>query len=256
MDMLAIVTTPPPPTESLDGPQRRALAVKIRRARRDKGLSQAALAELIGVGESTIGRLERGEGVVRRWQLEALGTQLGVSVEWLLRDEAKAEPHTPEPEQRTRQADDSFTRQYLICPACGQDGLAPNELTPHLMGRHCSKWHTQEEAEAIAPQAVIDPHPWAFVVARYERQLSTAKKASRFRIRGREHWKSLIGIVETSLDRALRTGPEGFFIRNPALDDPYFIREAGMAEQLDWAATISRALELQEELSNGDGDSD
>lgn len=64
-------------------------ADKIRRRRRELGLSAKQLADEIGVKESTVYQWESGRNNPKRRSLESLASVLGVTVEWLLMDEQK-----------------------------------------------------------------------------------------------------------------------------------------------------------------------
>lgn len=61
----------------------------LEKLRRDRGLDQMELAELTGVSQSTISRIERGSGVLLG-TAQALAKALGCSVEELTREAVEA----------------------------------------------------------------------------------------------------------------------------------------------------------------------
>jgi transcriptional regulator with XRE-family HTH domain len=260
MFMLPTVTDRPNP-ETFDERQLDSLAQRLRLARRAARLDQRTVGQRLAFAHSQLSRLERGQGKARRWLLRSLSDLYAVPFDWLVYGEGETpaellEPQkpkeapqaTPAPPTAPKAAD--FVRQYLVCPVCGQDALTPRGLLEHLTSGRCDRVHTDAEAQELAPQATVDPQPWAYVLARYERQLEAARQAARFRIRGRTHWRRLVRIVRTARDRMLEQGPDAFRIRNPRLDDPYWIPTD--LEQPDWPGAIQNAVSDAEldELEN------
>lgn len=64
--------------------------MNIRDARRRAGLSQARLAELVGVDQSGISRIERGQRPVTVDMLKAIAAALGIRAARLLDDGKRA----------------------------------------------------------------------------------------------------------------------------------------------------------------------
>ena len=71
------------------------LSEKILYSRKRAGLSQEALADMVGVSRQAVSKWETGEALPETAKLAALGAALGVSLDWLLSD---AEPEEPEEE--------------------------------------------------------------------------------------------------------------------------------------------------------------
>jgi predicted transcriptional regulator len=65
--------------------RRRRLMTELAEKRRELGLSQTEVAARMGTSQSTIARLEAGEGDVRLSSVERYAAALGHSVEWQLR---------------------------------------------------------------------------------------------------------------------------------------------------------------------------
>ena len=65
---------------------------KIADLRKEKGLTQAQLADLLNISNKTISRWETGEGYPDISVLSALANHLHVTVDQLLADEAQFEP--------------------------------------------------------------------------------------------------------------------------------------------------------------------
>lgn len=73
------------------------LSEKILYSRKRAGLSQEALADMVGVSRQAVSKWETGEALPETAKLAALGTALGVSLDWLLSDaEPEEEPARPE----------------------------------------------------------------------------------------------------------------------------------------------------------------
>ena len=76
------------------------LPEKILYSRKRAGLSQEALADMVGVSRQAVSKWETGEALPETAKLAALGAALGVSVDWLLSDsepeEPREEPAQPE----------------------------------------------------------------------------------------------------------------------------------------------------------------
>ena len=64
---------------------------KIAKLRKEKGLTQSQLAEMISVSNKTISRWETGEGYPEISLLVPLAKALGVSTDYLLKDDASDE---------------------------------------------------------------------------------------------------------------------------------------------------------------------
>src|SRR5215217_5005903 len=67
------------------------LATRIARAREKAGLSQGALAELMGLAQSAISRIEAGERTIESLELARLAKALDISVLDLLEEDPLAE---------------------------------------------------------------------------------------------------------------------------------------------------------------------
>lgn len=63
---------------------------RIAKARREKGLTQSRLAQLVGVEPHTVSRWERGQQSPTA-HADKLADALGVSLDWLVRGENPAE---------------------------------------------------------------------------------------------------------------------------------------------------------------------
>lgn len=72
-----------------------AFAQRLQEVRRRSGLTQEQFAERLCVSRQAVSKWETGEALPETAKLAALGTALGVSLDWLLSD---AEPEEPEEE--------------------------------------------------------------------------------------------------------------------------------------------------------------
>lgn len=66
--------------------QRRALGARVRALRQERGLSQEALADLVGIHRTYIGSVERGQRNLSLDNINALAEALGVSPARLVAD--------------------------------------------------------------------------------------------------------------------------------------------------------------------------
>ncbi len=69
----------------MEGELQRRLGRNLRARRRDRGLSQEAFAELLGLHRTYMGGLERGERNVTLRTVERLAARLGLEADELLR---------------------------------------------------------------------------------------------------------------------------------------------------------------------------
>jgi transcriptional regulator with XRE-family HTH domain len=69
----------------VEGELQRRLGRNLRARRRDRGLSQEAFAELLGLHRTYMGGLERGERNVTLRTVERLAARLGLEADELLR---------------------------------------------------------------------------------------------------------------------------------------------------------------------------
>ena len=75
-----------------------SIAKRMKRVRRERGLSQERLAEQLNVSRQTVSKWENGLAVPSGDNLNQLGKALGVSVDFLLNGErAEAAPATETP---------------------------------------------------------------------------------------------------------------------------------------------------------------
>lgn len=86
------------------------IAEKIRSLRKDLGYTQKALAEKVGVSRKSIIFYETGERCPRPYTMRILAKVLGVSVEYLLTEDATnpGNLHWQEAERRLTQKDYKF----------------------------------------------------------------------------------------------------------------------------------------------------
>lgn len=81
----------------------------IRKLRLEKGLTQARLAQMLGVGDKAVSKWERGEGCPDVSLLKELSSALGVSLNGLLRGEL---------EERRPLPGDIRRLGFYVCPHC------------------------------------------------------------------------------------------------------------------------------------------
>lgn len=80
------------------------LAEKIYYCRKKSGRSQEALAEALGVSRQAVSKWETGDAEPELSKLRLLAAEFGVSVDWLLSEEAPPEELRPEPDPAPEEA--------------------------------------------------------------------------------------------------------------------------------------------------------
>lgn len=80
------------------------LAEKIYDCRKKSGRSQEALAEALGVSRQAVSKWETGDAEPELSKLRLLAAEFGVSVDWLLSEEAPPEEPQPEPDPAPEEA--------------------------------------------------------------------------------------------------------------------------------------------------------
>ena len=98
----------------------------LRTLRREKGLTQRALAEQIGVSDRTISKWETGRGAPDVSLLSAVSDALGVNIEGILRGELRPEDCTGGNMKKIR---------YYYCPVCGSLSLSTGGAAISCCGR-------------------------------------------------------------------------------------------------------------------------
>ena len=98
----------------------------LRALRREKGLTQCALAEQLGVSDRTISKWETGRGAPDVSLLSAVSQALDVNIEEILRGEMRPEDCTGGNMKQTR---------YYHCPVCGSLSLSTGNASVSCCGR-------------------------------------------------------------------------------------------------------------------------
>lgn len=76
----------PTPSKHMHSPPLVALGAALRALRKEKGLSQEALAEAVGMDRSYLGAIERGENIVSLVALIEIGKVFETSIERIMKD--------------------------------------------------------------------------------------------------------------------------------------------------------------------------
>ena len=121
----------------------------IRQFRREKGLTQAALAQCIHVSAKAVSKWERGAGMPDASIVPALSKVLGVSSDALLAGQAAANPPDGGNMKRI---------QFYRCPGCGNLLTATGKPEISCCGRRLTPMTLQpaDEAHALAISDIED----------------------------------------------------------------------------------------------------
>ena len=76
----------PTPSKHMHSPPLVALGAALRMLRKEKGFSQEALAEAVGMDRSYLGAVERGENIISLVALIGVAQVLETSIERIMRD--------------------------------------------------------------------------------------------------------------------------------------------------------------------------
>lgn len=87
------------------------LATKLVSLRKQKGLTQMKVAEMLNVSRQAISRWEVGSAVPSTDNLKVLGDLYGVPIDYLLDDDAACESKAPETPEETETSDDNTVVQ-------------------------------------------------------------------------------------------------------------------------------------------------
>ncbi len=134
------------------------LGERLANLRREKGLSQAELARLLGLGQSTIAMYEKNRRTPDPATLERLADFFHVSVDYLLGRAGRAS--RPETTQNSKEA------SFFVAPELGQALIDP--MFSDLLKRIPSL--TREEKESLAEH-------WSWALSIIEKARLRRKKA-------------------------------------------------------------------------------
>ena len=124
-------------------------AILIRQSRRERGLTQAQLAELLHVSAKAVSKWERAAGMPDASLIPALSQALGLSSEALLSGQAQSNPYDGGNMKRI---------QFYCCPVCGSLMTATGKPEINCCGRRLSpmKMQPADEAHALTITDVED----------------------------------------------------------------------------------------------------
>lgn len=114
----------------------------IRRLRLEKGLTQRALAEAVGVGDKAVSKWERGAGCPDVGTLGALAEALGTGVDQLLSGCLEA---------NDTEGGNMKRIQFYVCPSCGNLMTATGAAELSCCGRRLEPLQAQPADEAHRP---------------------------------------------------------------------------------------------------------
>ena len=128
----------------------------IRALRTQKGLTQKALAEAIGVGDKAVSKWERGLGCPDVSLLPELSRVLGVGLETLLSGSLDA---------NDQERGNMKKLNFYVCPDCGNLITAATEVGVSCCGRTLLPLEPQKSEEPLSVEKIDDswvvssPHP-------------------------------------------------------------------------------------------------
>ena len=128
----------------------------IRALRTQKGLTQKALAETVGVGDKAVSKWERGLGCPDVSLLPELSRVLGVGLETLLTGRLDA---------NDQERGNMKKLNFYVCPDCGNLITAATEVGVSCCGRTLLPLEPQKPEEPLSVEKIDDswfvssPHP-------------------------------------------------------------------------------------------------
>jgi len=129
----------------------------ISRFRKEKGLTQLQLGEMIGVSDKAVSKWERGLGCPDVSLLGALSAALGVNIEGILNGEL--------PQNETERGNMKRIK-FFVCPECGSISttVGPAEISccgrklPELVAKSADAAHTAKMEQIDGEWFVTIPH--------------------------------------------------------------------------------------------------
>jgi DNA-binding XRE family transcriptional regulator len=128
----------------------------IRTLRTQKGLTQKALAEAVGVGDKAVSKWERGLGCPDVSLLPQLSRVLGIGLEALLSGALDA---------NDQERGNMKKMKFYVCPGCGNLITAATEASVSCCGRTLLPLEPQKPEEPLSVEKIDDswfissPHP-------------------------------------------------------------------------------------------------
>ena len=128
----------------------------IRALRTQKGLTQKALAEAVGVGDKAVSKWERGLGCPDVSLLPQLSRVLGIGLEALLSGALDA---------NDQERGNMKKMKFYVCPGCGNLITAATEASVSCCGRTLLPLEPQKPEEPLSVEKIDDswfissPHP-------------------------------------------------------------------------------------------------
>lgn len=121
----------------------------IRELRMEKGITQRALADRLGVSDRTVSKWERGRGAPDLTLLGPLSEALGVKIEGILRGELAGEDPV---------GGNMRKNKYYYCAACGNLIMATGSADISCCGRRLEALERKapDEAHTLSLEAVED----------------------------------------------------------------------------------------------------
>ena len=156
----------------------------LRTLRREKGLTQRALAEQLGVSDRTISKWETGRGAPDVSLLSAVSDALGVNIEEILRGELRPEDSTGGNMKKTR---------YFFCPEYGSLSLSTGNAAISCCGRRLT---------ALEPAAADPDHALTIEPVEDEWYITTAHPMTR------DHYITFAALVSPDRIQLIKQYPE------------------------------------------------
>ena len=157
----------------------------IKRLREEKGLTQSALSEMIGVGSKAVSKWETGKGLPDISLIEPLSAALGVSVVELMSGDTVTNRNVTSNVLRSR---------FYVCPVCGNAIRAMGDAVISCCGIQLPPLDAEDvdEAHAVTLERVEDEH---FITVQHEMSKS--------------HFISFIAYLTSDRVQFVKLYPEG-----------------------------------------------
>ncbi|MBQ2698925.1 MAG: helix-turn-helix domain-containing protein [Firmicutes bacterium] len=160
------------------------IGAAISRCRKEKGLTQKQLAQLLQVSDKTVSKWERGCGCPEVSLLPGLAQTLGLELEALLQGEIEARSHVGGNLQKGL---------YYVCPECGNLIFAAGSAAISCCGR---------KLEALEPVKAIDHQRLLVEEVEDEWLVTTGHPMTK------EHYLSFIAFVRGDRLQLVKLYPE------------------------------------------------
>ena len=160
------------------------IGILIKNLRKEKGLTQAALAEKLSVTDRTVSKWECGRGCPDVSLLGSLSEILGVNIEEILKGGIESNSFVSGNMKKAK---------YFVCPVCGNLVISTGNASVSCCGRRLKELQAQKADMSHEVSVEVIETDW-FVTCRHEME--------------KEHYISFVAFASAEGIKIVKTYPE------------------------------------------------